>query len=415
MKTLLYNLCELGFYTDLSLTINCKPYNLHKHLVTKSMFFKTLVDNMDNMSTTEEIEILDVDGELIKVGYLDKVIRWLYDEDDNIVTPVNDIKELLRYYFLADFLQIDELKKIIVGKINDILDKPIDSSCHKIEKGDTDNIYLYRGQKYDIQLDTKYVAIMKIIYDAIIQIKNVANCLKKNDNVEEECEEKKCEISKARTIERGANTKTKPIKNDIVSDSDEEEEMADEDEEEQWEEDEEDCEPEPSTIAVSDSESGEEECEEPKPKPEPKPKQKLYSYEKSRETIIHEKYMGYIFNTNRHSFIDPPDLLHDKRKNIKIMYKKYLEVVNRDTHIYYIPGNNKLNIAHVVFLAEIIDDRHKSKLIQLLEVDEWTDGKETIMWNKISEIENMCTECGLRKEFFDKLESFIYLFNFSLL
>lgn len=144
---LLNQLFYLGKYSDLELTINEKLYKLHKEFLNESQFFKTLIENIGNMSTKEDINISDINGDILAVRYVDDIVIWLYTEKNDFMDKLNNennmlisLREAIKYYYVADFLQIDRAKNMISYKINDILGSEQTTHDRRIYKA-TGNIY----------------------------------------------------------------------------------------------------------------------------------------------------------------------------------------------------------------------------------------------------------------------------------
>lgn len=129
------------------ITINFEIYILNETDICESIFFKTLAQNIGVMKTDEEINICNIYENKIESKYVNDIMKWLEIKDiwnligcklsttfykyesfilskDNkncIYYKNNDITDIIiNYYYVADFLQIDELKNFLKNKINEI-------------------------------------------------------------------------------------------------------------------------------------------------------------------------------------------------------------------------------------------------------------------------------------------------------
>lgn len=177
-------LFEQGLYSDIQLTINKKLYRLHKLLIGKSLFFKTLIDNIGIMSINEEIEIKELSGKLVCSKYIDDVLRWIYTNKNLIIIDLinekSNFEVVLQYYYVIDFLQIGNTKKEIINIINDrlILCNPSKHNFISISKV-PNSIYTYycNSKKYNVSDGTSN-DILGFIYDNLIKISDFFDILK---------------------------------------------------------------------------------------------------------------------------------------------------------------------------------------------------------------------------------------------
>lgn len=131
---------EEGFYFsltngkkyDISFKINRKIFYLHTSVITKSLFFKTLLDNEQYMGIKDdEIIINDIyNNVLIDSSCIYEVLNYLYNDDINMMAQLSrfitgetiyDLINLLQYYTISDFFQIDDLKEILHKELVKIL------------------------------------------------------------------------------------------------------------------------------------------------------------------------------------------------------------------------------------------------------------------------------------------------------
>ncbi len=179
-------LYELGLYSDIELVINNKLYKLHKYFITDSMFFKTLIDNINVMSTSEEIYITDTNGIMMDIHYVDNIIKWMYDEKIEFLENLNNLRssttliELTKYYCVVDFLQIDILKEYIKKNINEQIDENnFEEFPYSITKNAHTEDYLWHNKQRQCILDGcfNYADIMNCIYHILVH-KNCIHILK---------------------------------------------------------------------------------------------------------------------------------------------------------------------------------------------------------------------------------------------
>lgn len=353
---LIRDLCNLGIYSDLELTINNKLYKLHKFLIYKSIFFKTLINNINNMSIEEKIEILDVNGELIESIYVDNIIKWLYhgnaDFMGNIELQYNEkfdeqsseqsngqsdeqfdkketyynLKETLKYYYVADFLQIDEMKNIIVANINDGLDAMDYSQWYDcgIIKNHYGN-YEYNGDTYSARESNHYKYIMEVIYDKLKKVKHLYT----NEN----------DFGDLFTNENGFG---------------------------------------------------------------------------NNDQTIYNEYMRYVYEGDKKRFSECYMMKCDYMEEIvgamyKICNKLYVET--------YLSNNPSpkitLEMEDIESVIDIVHDYNKPKLVQLLKMENFIDKDGVIDWNMIKVIDDFCIKHKIRKAFTRKVQAFMYLFVYD--
>ena len=134
----LYNLIYKNLiYHDIQIIINNQVFKLHKPIISqKSIFFKCLIENENNMDITTPIEIYGASEKLISSDKIDDILGWLYsDQMSNIPIIGNKLRcinislnfnDLLDYYYISDYLQIEILKNRCIEVINLYLEL-----CHK--------------------------------------------------------------------------------------------------------------------------------------------------------------------------------------------------------------------------------------------------------------------------------------------
>lgn len=169
---LLTKMYEEGLYSDINLTINGREYKLHKSLINRSLFFKTLIENIGIMSTSEEIEIKGMLDNLIDSQFIDKVLKWLYTNNNldvsELIKSSNgsiDLDNLIQIYDVLNFLQIDEtmndMTKIINREIEKdnrshlLLDSMTEKCVFNSKKDMMRNFYVYGIGRTDDEC-TKY-------------------------------------------------------------------------------------------------------------------------------------------------------------------------------------------------------------------------------------------------------------------
>ena len=179
-------LYDTGLYSDFELTINSKKYKLHKHFASASKFIKTLIDYIGVMSTDDDITIYYYDGKLIDTQYVDEIIKWFYHQNMDLVEllsnpkKIDNIKCILKYYCVADFLQIDEIKEKLCGIINNVLGSYTDSkSFSNISYLETDKFVVARAGYCDstiVTIDTRRrtdrETFARRIYDDLLKVKD---------------------------------------------------------------------------------------------------------------------------------------------------------------------------------------------------------------------------------------------------
>jgi len=108
--------------SDVSFKINGVTYELHKSVITTSLFFKALLDNEQYMGIkSDEIIINDIHDLPINSDYVYEILGWLYHKDTQKmskfmefsgVSTTDSLIDMLQYYTLIDFFQIDGLAEI---------------------------------------------------------------------------------------------------------------------------------------------------------------------------------------------------------------------------------------------------------------------------------------------------------------
>lgn len=178
-----YNIYEKGLYSDIELTINEKLYKLHKFFISKSNFFKTLIDNIGKMSTNEEIKIEDVTGDAIPQKYIDDVLKWMYSDDEliveNLIDKENSFGEVLQYYYVIDFLQIGDSKEKIIKILDDKLtqQKPMQTFVEIRKSSEKKNTF-FCGYSGNLSLDFDDRKILEYIYDNLIKTSRFFDLIK---------------------------------------------------------------------------------------------------------------------------------------------------------------------------------------------------------------------------------------------
>lgn len=173
-----------GLYSDISLTINNKLYNLHKYIISKSKFFQVLIANENNFNTKDNIIINGVNNLPIPIKFIDDVIEWLYHSDMTLLDQFNktidiyyDFNAMLQYYYVSDFLQIDEIRCAALSIIEKYLDSYKSNIMipNIIEKITSTLLYIINGKEYDTYYESYYSKVMEIFFDIF---KKYESCIK---------------------------------------------------------------------------------------------------------------------------------------------------------------------------------------------------------------------------------------------
>lgn len=176
-----------NLYTDLSLVINNKTYNLHKHfLIQKSDYFKKmlLIENFNN-NIIEPLYLKNYDDKLISDDIINLIIKYLYDEPFDIDL---NFRILMDLYQICDYLLLDELKKKVFDKIKLYMDKLklLDSvllinkeqlnfinDITLIKKESSDYLWKYKTENYlDVDYNVNLWKILNPFYNDIIHIES---------------------------------------------------------------------------------------------------------------------------------------------------------------------------------------------------------------------------------------------------
>lgn len=359
-SNLIKELCEEGKYSDLELMINGKLYKLHKLLITKSIFFKTLIDNIGKMSTIEEINILNFSGKIIDTKYVDNIIKSLYYDNTNFLEyiikntiedkTISCFKEVVDYYCISDFLQIDEIKNRMVNIINtDFKFKNNETYKIKCVRSNIFSIVDYnknknKNKEYNVEKrEEEYKYIMEKLYDKIVTIDH--RCLEKMNNKFDS----------------------------YYYESDYSDEDSDED---------------------SDDED-----------------KKIKKHEFICRSI-YANYKNYIINKDREKFIAAPKFKFEKILISNIMYNVYNEfLIEKEKYIHYAPSlDATLELVEIEKLFDMVNTESRSILIQLLNTNNWITSEGTILWDEIIKTSHFCTKFGMKEEFANKMRSFFVLF-----
>ena len=178
-----FNIYEKGLYSDIELTINGKLYKLHKFFISKSKFFKALIDNIGKMSTNEEINILDITGKMIRSKYIDDVLRWIYANGELVVKilidPKSNFEVVLQYYYIIDFLQIGDVKKEIIKILDNKLVQcnPRDTFVPIRKVTNTYYTYYCNSKTYNVS-ENKASEILGYIYGNLMKMKRFFSIIK---------------------------------------------------------------------------------------------------------------------------------------------------------------------------------------------------------------------------------------------
>ncbi len=173
-----------GMYSDINLTINNKLYNLHKYIISKSKFFQVLIANEKNFNTKDNIIINGVNNLPIPIKFIDDVIEWLYHFDIKLLDHFNkaidiyfDFNAMLQYYYVSDFLQIDEIKCTALSIIEKYLDSYKSNIMipNIIEKITSTLSYIINDKEYDTHYESYYSNVMEIFFDIF---KKYESCIK---------------------------------------------------------------------------------------------------------------------------------------------------------------------------------------------------------------------------------------------
>ena len=121
MTSYLFNRLYIdSWYSDFTIDVNGKIYKLHKMFIQdKSEFFKCLITNEEKMDTKKPIIINGVGGEKVSDSKIFNTFSWFYDDDlknllfgldDKDISISTSLHDLLEYYYISDFLQINIIK-----------------------------------------------------------------------------------------------------------------------------------------------------------------------------------------------------------------------------------------------------------------------------------------------------------------
>lgn len=173
-ETYLYKLFfKQNLYSDMEIIINDKKYKLHTLLLkSKSEFFKCLLNN-PQMNITDPIIITGLNNKVIKSDIIDEVIKYMYLDDINKILYLNNeidydynFKYLLDYYFVSDYLQINDIKNVCIDKMNKYFimiynykKVLIDLSNEVIKCYDCDDSYFNRNNRYIFNINNNRLDI----------------------------------------------------------------------------------------------------------------------------------------------------------------------------------------------------------------------------------------------------------------
>jgi len=170
--------------SDISFKINGTIYDLHRNVITKSIFFKTLLDNEQFMGIKDdEIIIKDIYGVPINSDYVSETLNWMYFRNITKMSlftmltgcaVTENLIELLQYYTLSDFFQIDGLKEICKKEMSKMMPKIYPLLPKKISN--KNNCYAHDGWNYYISCcnlgewtscEKDFKKILEIIYGGL--------------------------------------------------------------------------------------------------------------------------------------------------------------------------------------------------------------------------------------------------------
>jgi len=327
----LTNIYEKGLYSDISLKINGKTYNLHKSLVDRSIFFKTLINNIGIMSTDEEIEIVSISGNLIEPKLVDDVLKWLYTSEkldvhelmDEILAEKTSLCVMLKYYSIIDYLQIsgaiDDVIKMINTKLRRCNQKYVFPS---IVKEDGGLVYKYGTEEYDMYSEIQFRRILGIIYGDFQKIEKYHQIIKNKKIGEHVCD--------AYIYDKLIN------------------------------------------------------C----------------IYEKDKNIIIEMCIKYYRDSGNTRDYI---------LRNILTLRQYIVNEYSR--HLYYVPqsSHGKICLSSAKLLLDIASGDNKTKIIELLDIDDWyKDGK--IILENVNVVRDICKEYDMEDIFNKKFKAFAFIY-----
>lgn len=99
----------------------------------------------------------------------------------------------------------------------------------------------------------------------------------------------------------------------------------------------------------------------------------------------------------------------DRIKTINTIYTIYKYILNNiELYLINIPKTSEgVNIENIDYLLNIVDPKHKSKIIELLEVNNWSVADR---WNNIRKLEQICTKYNLEYAFLNKIKTYLNCF-----
>jgi len=113
-------LYEKGHYSDFTAVINNGVYKLHKQFVLPHCEYYAALFNFSKNNIVEKIIIKDPNDDVIPIEVINSIVKWFYHLNFDLIpilaketADINfDFNLLLKYYYVADFLQI----KLIVNR-----------------------------------------------------------------------------------------------------------------------------------------------------------------------------------------------------------------------------------------------------------------------------------------------------------
>lgn len=99
----------------------------------------------------------------------------------------------------------------------------------------------------------------------------------------------------------------------------------------------------------------------------------------------------------------------DRIKIINTIYTIYKYISNNiELYLINIPKTSEgVNIENIDYLLNIVDSKHKSKIVELLEVNNWNVDDR---WNNLRKLEQICTKYNLEYAFLNKIKTYLNCF-----
>ena len=127
-----------------------------------------------------------------------------------------------------------------------------------------------------------------------------------------------------------------------------------------------------------------------------------------RDTHNKKYFEVYIYNVEYLQSLITEYLTYHKNRTkiIGTIYTIYKYILNNiEPYLANIPKTSEgVNIENIDYLISIVDPRHKTKIIELLEVNNW---KMVDRWNNIMKLEQICTKYNLERAFLNKIKTYL--------